>query len=240
MRTRVLSAVVLALASASVLAQTFTVRGTVSYRERMALLPGSVLIVHVDRFSGADQHNLSELKMDLGGHQVPLGFSLSVTPGEMAKGVRLGLRAEIRKGDQVIFESPSATIFNPKSKMALALNLVRAHGPAYAIFDKTWTLVELQGTPVKIQNPPTLVLEQDGKFNGSAGVNRVFGNYEWQKPWIQIDPMGTTLMAGPEDAMELEQRYLKALPMVSKLTIEEGQLVLLRGQKVIARFNAKG
>lgn len=214
------------------------VRGSVAYREKMALPPDAVLSVHVDRFSKDGQVSLSSLQIRLSGKQVPITFALSWMPGPVGKGDRYGVRCEIRSGDSVLFECPSASMIGLKSLESVKVNLVQAHHVSLAFMDQLWTLVELQGNKVSLERAPNLTLQADRKLSGFTGVNRYFGSYEWSRPFVQIDPNGMTMMAGSKEQMELEQAFMNALGTVNRLSVTDGQLVLLRGDKVIARFHA--
>jgi heat shock protein HslJ len=47
-----------------------------------------------------------------------------------------------------------------------------------------------------------------------------------------------TLMAGPPAQMRLEQEFVEALAKTNRLTIEEGELILWRGEKELLRFRS--
>jgi heat shock protein HslJ len=55
---------------------------------------------------------------------------------------------------------------------------------------------------------------------------------------MQIDPGGMTKMAGEESQMRLESQFVGLLEKVNRAAVEEGELVLSRGEKDLLRFRA--
>ena len=102
-----------------------------------------------------------------------------------------------------------------------------------------WMLVELDGEPVERHGgrAPTLTLDlEEAHVSGFAGVNRLMGTFALDEAELRFGPLATTLMAGPEDAMALERRFLAALARVSTYALSGRSLVLLSGDDVVARF----
>lgn len=213
------------------------VSGTVSYRERMALPAGSEIRLTVSSYSlRGGQKQIAQYQSVTGGKQVPLAFQFSYPMMPTTRDTSIGVIAEIWFGGRVQFQSPKAQmITGQKSSMNLVLH--RAMAPTTFI-DKNWQLFELNGEKVNTSGrAPSLMLDKDGKtLFGFGGVNRFSGAYSYAAPSLQLDPGAMTLMAGPDDVMELETRYLHALMTVNKSALVEGELHLLRGDKVVARF----
>jgi heat shock protein HslJ len=57
----------------------------------------------------------------------------------------------------------------------------------------------------------TLSFDEEGRIAGSAGVNSYFTSYEVSGNALTFGTIGTTMMAGPEDAMKQESTFLKLL-----------------------------
>ncbi|GAB7015541.1 hypothetical protein JCM10550A_09080 [Methanogenium cariaci] len=57
----------------------------------------------------------------------------------------------------------------------------------------------------------TLTFDEEGRIAGSAGVNRYFASYEADGDALTFGVAGSTMMAGPEEAMIQEGIYLKLL-----------------------------
>jgi putative lipoprotein len=78
------------------------------------------------------------------------------------------------------------------------------------------------GDPIEIPRPPTIRFDADGRFSGSTGVNRMFGSYEVVDGAVRTSPAGTTMMAGPPEAMAVERRFLAAFGAGGVIEIEGG------------------
>lgn len=213
------------------------VSGTVSYRERMAIPAGSEIRVTLSSYSlKGGQKQIAQYQTVTGGKQVPFAFQFSYPMIPTTRDTSLGVIAEIWYGGRVQFQSPKAQIITGQ-KTAMNLVLTRAMAPTTFI-DKNWQLFELDGQKVETSGRiPTLMLDKDGKtMFGFGGVNRFSGEYTYSAPSIQLDPGAMTMMAGPDDVMRLETRFLQALMTVNRSSMFEGELQLMRGEKVVARF----
>jgi len=91
----------------------------------------------------------------------------------------------------------------------------------------SWQLETLGGA----KTDPAVVSQlnmNEGKASGNAGVNTFTGSYEApQDGRVTFGPLATTMMAGPDAAMQQEQAFLKALAETKKFTTEDGALVLM-------------
>ena len=103
----------------------------------------------------------------------------------------------------------------------------------------SWRLLSIDDddSPAGLDNPVTLEFTTDG-VGGHSGVNRY-------RLTVQVDStagtigFGTgmsTLMAGPPEAMALEQDYLAALGEVDRYQVEDGRLRLLAAEEVRLTF----
>lgn len=64
-------------------------------------------------------------------------------------------------------------------------------------------------------------IKSHGKIAGFASVNRFFGSLSIDgKGRVSVSPMGSTMMAGPEDLMAREMVFLKALQKIRRLYYE--------------------
>lgn len=76
----------------------------------------------------------------------------------------------------------------------------------------------------------SLEFATDGKLNGSGGCNRYFAAYEiGPGDSLKIKNIGSTRMACPQELMDQEMRYFKALQSVSVFKIENTLLQLFYG-----------
>ena len=91
----------------------------------------------------------------------------------------------------------------------------------------SWKLETLGGA----KTDPAVVSQlnmNEGKASGNAGINTFTGSYEAPEDGrVTFGPLATTMMAGPDAAMQQEQAFLKALADTRKFTTENGGLVLM-------------
>jgi uncharacterized lipoprotein YbaY len=214
------------------------ISGTVAYRERIALSGRTELVVDLDRFTkDGTQTNLSRVRLQLGTKQVPIPFVIPYLPESIKAGDTYGVRAEIFVNGTLRWQSDahSMVIANKKTNANLTVNRVPAD--AYTtILNREWTLVWLEGKSVPATSKITLNLQGKDQLTARSGVNSIRGTFAYAAPTIQLDPGPMTLMAGSPEAMERERRYVQVLFQTNRATLEEGQLVLSRGENTLAIF----
>ena len=76
------------------------------------------------------------------------------------------------------------------------------------------------------QNANITINFADNKINGNSGVNRYFGGYKIKNNSILTANAATTLMAGPEELMKIEQRFLEILQNSPRITYSNTTLSL--------------
>ena len=98
---------------------------------------------------------------------------------------------------------------------------------APTMLEGSWTLVTLNGAAADAAVASSLTMDQ-GKANGNAGINTFNGSYDAPSDGVlTFGALATTMMAGPDNAMQQEQAFLKALADTKKFTTEDGGLVLM-------------
>ena len=103
--------------------------------------------------------------------------------------------------------------------------------------DTTWTAVELNDAPLADDNAPTLVFDlEESRVAGSGGLNRRKGRRSLTEDALRFGPLATTLMAGPEDAMERERVFLDALARVTAYELDGRSLILYADGDVVVRL----
>lgn len=75
----------------------------------------------------------------------------------------------------------------------------------------TWEVVEIDGEPVTLDQPPAVEFTPDGRVVGNTGANRLMGGYEVEGDRMRVTQLATTMMAGRPDAMRTETRLVQAL-----------------------------
>lgn len=99
-----------------------------------------------------------------------------------------------------------------------------------------WTVRRIAGFDLPADaRLPTLRLDAEtAQASGFAGVNRFTGSYELDAEGLSFGPLASTRMAGPPEAMALEQVYLEALSRVDSWRMRDERLELLaEGQRVL-------
>ena len=76
------------------------------------------------------------------------------------------------------------------------------------------------------QNANITINFADNKINGNSGVNSYFGDYKIKNNSILNANAATTLMAGPEELMKIEQRFLETLQNSPRITYSNTTLSL--------------
>jgi heat shock protein HslJ len=104
-----------------------------------------------------------------------------------------------------------------------------------------WYLTEVGGSPVSPmandKQPHILLDPEENQATGFAGCNNFFGSYELDGASLTFGPMGATRMACPDLETGLEASVFEALENTRKWKKVEGDLLLLDGDAVLARFS---
>jgi heat shock protein HslJ len=106
---------------------------------------------------------------------------------------------------------------------------------------KMWALSALMGEPLVAGTSITAQFTSDGKVGGSAGCNQYAGTYTVSGNTIQVSsPLASTRMACPQEVMDQESAYLKALGEAKTYAVKENQLTLSDANKtVVATYEAQ-
>ena len=109
-----------------------------------------------------------------------------------------------------------------KLVLAIALFLAACGSEQETLKPGSYKLVD------SLNNVPTILnLGEDGRFSGKI-VNNMMGNYELTgKSGIKFSQAATTMMMGPQDAMESEQNFLQILPKIKSYKMQGNYLVLV-------------
>lgn len=105
------------------------------------------------------------------------------------------------------------------------------------LLGQEWLLSDMEGRPVQLVDglgQPTLVLIA-GQASGISGINHFIGSYDLDGANLTFGSMAGTRMAGPPEAMEIEQAYLSGFEEIVTWVISDRQLILfdLSGRAVM-------
>lgn len=223
------------------------VRGTASYRERVALPADAMLVVTLSDTTPVIMSTriIAEAVFRVGGAQQPFSFEVPFDRARIDRDHYYGLRAAIRSGERVLLDSggpyPVITRDNPKR---VDLQLLRVDADAGttmpALVGSTWRLEDLGGAGVVDRAEATLEFPQIGSVVGQTGCNRFFGYFETSGASLTIARLGSTKKMCPPAVMDQEAKYLRALERAERFSIEGATLLLYpQGQDRPLRFVRK-
>ena len=87
-----------------------------------------------------------------------------------------------------------------------------------AIEGTVWKLVSYNQQPILAESEITAEFTE-GRVNGSAGCNLYFADYQLDNPELNIETIGSTKKACPNDLMEQETTYLNFLDGAESATV---------------------
>ena len=144
--------------------------------------------------------------------------------------IKIGLRNFL--GFIGVFVLLSACSLSKKEKVVKADNTM--------LFNNEWRLVKMGSKNMKYEEgcePITLLLTSEPEnVSGFSGCNRYFGKFATKKNKLSFKQMACTLMACPQQDMNLEDRYLQLLDKVNSFTLQNDTLMLLKDDKVLLIF----
>ncbi|MBU3750965.1 MAG: META domain-containing protein [Mycobacterium sp.] len=223
-----------------------TLTGSVVYGPTGAPPADGVLTVTLEDVSLADAPSvtLGQTQFGVAGLPAPIAFAVSYPGSAVVPGATYSARARVTSGDRLLFTTTVSNPVDPFNPVPLQLVLEPVAVaeptpvPDAALTGTYWKLVEVQGTPVSVADQtrePNLVLAQDGRFAGAAGVNRLMGGYSLAGESLTFTQVAATLMAGAPEEMQQEQAILAALDLVRGFRISGNDLSLVgdAGQPVL-------
>jgi putative lipoprotein len=227
------------------------VRGSVAYRERMALPEDAEIEVWITDISPIVQAVpiVAQTTVKADGRQVPIAFELPYERERIDPEHTYAVKSVIRSGGEVLFETPDPqpiiTQGNPK-EVNLMLAKASPSSPNAAatagILEKTgWRLMQIDGVPAIERAEATLEFLEGGKIGGKGSCNRFFGTVSVKGDSIQFSKLGATLMACLEEVSNQEKKYFQALETAQRFTLD-GEILSIYSKDVELplRFAKKG
>lgn len=228
------------------LAETLTLSGEVTYRERIALPDRAVLRVQlVDTGAAADTPARIEAKAAIAaGGQVPLTFTLNFDDGVVEEGHTYALVAEISAGNTVWFRNTEPYAVNPllpEPPIVIITNFTgtlteEPSTPAEPevpsapppILDVTWQAESIGGSPVVEDSETTLAIASDMRAGGRGGCNSYFAQAKIEGESLRFSAVAATKMAcATAGVTEQEASFFAALASTRFWRLRDGKLVLL-------------
>lgn len=231
MKALVLAALVTAT-PAALIAETQTLSGTVTYRERMALPAGAEVSVSLVDVSRADAPAILIGQTAFAPEtQVPLNWTLTYDDDRIDPRFSYALQARIKVEGQLMFLNTTRhpILTGGQDSTDILVNRVVA-APASPV--GRWLAEDIGGGGVLDRVQTTLDLSDDGQVSGSGGCNRIGGQARIDGDGISFGQMISTMMACPEAVMAQEAKFIAALEQARgwQLDAAQGKLSLLDDQ----------
>jgi putative lipoprotein len=230
-------ALLMLLVASPAFAEDITFSGLVSWRERMALPPGSSLVVDLVALPG--QQRIAGARAGLDGKAgSPIQFTLNVRSDVVAAGGEFGLVAEIWNGGHAVFRNaqpvradaamPSGilipVIFTPPPYDPPEPILPSAPDPLLGV---VWTLTSIGGDPVLPGSDVTFSIAADHRAGGKGGCNNYFTEASFEARPLSFGPVAGTRMACAPAIMAQETRFFAALDATAGYELAGDTLQLL-------------
>ena len=101
-----------------------------------------------------------------------------------------------------------------------------APAPRSPLVGATFRVTALEAVPTLDAPVAELTFGDDGRLSGCATVNRIMGTYSLDGDVLSFGALAGTMMAGPPEAMEQEQRLHAALARCVRADAVDGHVVL--------------
>jgi len=238
----------------SVAIQSAPMRGTATYRERIALPANAVFEASLDDVSraGTAVETIARVRNEQPGNP-PIPFVIAYDPGRINPSHTYTVRARILVDDRLLFATDQQyPVLTQGRGSDVQLLLRRANGfttdtrppisSAAPLENTHWRLTSLSnmnwiGRPPQ-REPYFFLNPANGSVTGSGGCNRLTGTYRVNSDRVSFNRVASTMMACMS-GMETEQAFLKALSAASRWRISGRTLDLLDGAGTrLARFEA--
>ena len=240
------------------------IKGTATYRERMALPPNAVFEATLEDISRADApaHIVARVRIEHPGNP-PIPFEITYEPSQISSGHRYEVRARIVVARRVLFTTDQhyPAFSTDQSEITLLLQRSNSSTPmagsanssgqpaspggktSASLEDTYWKLTRMGETPVpgmSQQREPHFIMESASRrVTGSGGCNRFTGSYQLDGDHLTFSQMASTMMACL-DGMETETTFLKTLTQVRTWKIMGQQLELYgSGDQVLLHLEAR-
>lgn len=105
--------------------------------------------------------------------------------------------------------------------------------------DKKWVVAEIRGVPVQTsgtdKDAHLVFMPADKRYAGTGGCNRISGTYSLEKKdRITFSSPAVTRMACPD--LAFESSFLNTLASVDRFSIENGILLLRKGDEIVIKL----
>lgn len=213
-----------------------TIKGELTYRQRIALPGNAVAIVELKPDDAPDGASVTaEARIALGGRQVPVAFALDVPRAHLDAGKTYLLRGAIQADSELRWLSGPVSIDTGARSVdvgTLMLSPYEAPPPfgidGKALIGGEWRIEEVGGKQVEGDIAATIGFDEDGAYFGRL-CNSYRGAYTLDGASIAFGNAAATLMACPEPQATHERALFQAFEQArSWRTAPDGKTLTVR------------
>lgn len=200
-----------------------TIRGTITYRERIALPSGAVIQVKLLDVSRQDVAavEIAGQTITTTGEQVPIAFELVYDPAQIQEQQTYVVRAEIYLNERLTFTTTQMyPVLTRGHGNEVNLLLNKVGSSPNQLTGSKWLLEDLAGTGVVDNVQTTIEFGEDNQISGNGGCNRYFTSYQLDDTSFKVNLIGSTQMMCPPALMNQEQKFFQALEKAHNLRLE--------------------
>ena len=240
----------------AVTADTISVTGTATYRERMMLPPNAVFKATVEDVSRADAATAEIGHVTLTKFSAPpISFSIAVERAKIDQNKSYAVRAQILVDGKLLFTSDTAypvLTRGAASRVDILLKRVQGGKAPHrgmksdaSLTNTYWKIITLDGEKIPLdagQREPHMILKVIGsekRFTATVGCNQLAGGFSLTGDEITFTAPMSTRMACPPPLDRLEKHLGKVLIGTKGWRVAGDTLELLDGNgSPIAVFTA--
>jgi len=143
------------------------------------------------------------------------------------KGIRISITEELCKDDMTGMPYPASLSLEVAGETGDRVLHGCGGEPRSLLEGPEWRVEGIAGEPVPEDIEVTIGFLEEDRIAGSGGCNRFMGGYTLTGEGLSIGQVASTMMACPEPAMAVEQRFLRLLEAVARFDISpDGALIL--------------
>ncbi len=239
----VVAVAALLLAVGPALAERVTLRGDVTYRERIALPEAGTLTVALIDLEQPEKPGLAATAAIATPGKVPLTFTLNIDTNALDRARSYALVAQIAGADGgVWFRNVEPYAIDPLSPAEPIVIVVNFQGGADtppaddpvappvppAILGATWNATSIGGTPVVRGSVSSLSIGSDMRAGGRGGCNSWFAQAQVGEQTLALSAVAATRMACLDDTLSAQETaFFDALGRTRFWRMDGSRLTLL-------------
>lgn len=239
----VVAVAALLLAAGPALAERVTLKGDVTYRERIALPESGTLSVALIDLAQPDKPGLAATAAIATPGKVPLTFTLNLDTNALDPAHSYALVAQIAGADGTVwFRNVEPYAIDPLAPAEPIVIVVNFQGSADtplvdapvappappAILGATWNAASIGGTPVVRGSVSSLSIGSDLRAGGRGGCNSWFAQAQVGEQTLALSAVAATRMACLDDKLSAQETaFFDVLARTRFWRIDGSRLTLL-------------